>query len=173
MHSQNNFNTHTIEGYSLAVDSMRNTIRYLYTSPDSTIYHVIYYYKDGQKASECTYLADRLNGFYREWYKNGQIKNNEYFILGSRINLFSWYENGNIEMSGQYWIDLSSDTLVVRDMKIDSIIGVNEYGAEYIIIEGTDDVSKKHGKWEFYNKDGSLEKVETWDKGKLVRREEW
>jgi antitoxin component YwqK of YwqJK toxin-antitoxin module len=71
--------------------------------------YTTWYQKGGQKLSEKSLQEDpmvggiKLDGPYKEWYQNGQLKSQGAYFLGDLDGaLTTWYENGQIERKEQY-----------------------------------------------------------------------
>ena len=71
--------------------------------------HTTWYQKGGQKLSEKSLLEDqmvggiKLDGPYKEWYQNGQLKSEGTYYLGDLHGPHtSWHENGQTESKAFY-----------------------------------------------------------------------
>lgn len=56
------------------------------------------FYENGQLKKICSYVDNLIDGEYKDYYKNGVIKTDSFYILGKENCEFkSYYENGQIE----------------------------------------------------------------------------
>ena len=51
--------------------------------------------KDGQLSSKGNYKDDKMEGLWKWYYKNGQLKSEENYINGEIISKKCWDEDGN------------------------------------------------------------------------------
>lgn len=76
-----------------------------YTSinPDVKNGLFVYYYPDGSKMIECTFINNAVNGIFTEWHQNGQIKSRIGYKNGRYHGSFlTWDSNGNPVLSVMY-----------------------------------------------------------------------
>lgn len=83
------------------------------------------------------------------------------------IRFTSYFKDTVKMLEGSY--DIVPDTLQVvkatwYDVEEQQFVTKNK-GKEYLVL--------KDGQWKYWSKDGNLEKVEIWNNGELVRREEY
>ena len=82
---------------------LQMTGMYKSINPDFKTGPFIYYFSDGSKHLMCNYIKNQLEGDYKEWYKNGQIKSEKYY----KHNLLngaekSWSKEGNLIKKVEY-----------------------------------------------------------------------
>lgn len=65
------------------------------------------YFMNGQKAYECNYINNRLNGSVKCFYTNGKLKYCGYFKNSNKDSIWTfYYDNGNIEKIIRYYSDI-------------------------------------------------------------------
>jgi len=105
------------------------------------------WYEDGNKKFVGDYVYGLANGLMETWYENGVKEYHCYWSMGMVDgNIFEWYRNGKIKLQ--------------KEFKKDMLIS-KKYWNE----DGTLD------QIEFYDPNGNCQKIELYEKGKLVKAE--
>lgn len=135
-----------------------------------------YYPRGKQLKSEATYLAaktvkqsaddywtttlakfasegeDLRNGSIKQWYANGQAKQEGFYDHGKKTGLFTyWHENGQIASTGEYR----------DDQQIGDWVWYHENGLKAAI--GRYEQGKLIGEWRFWDGEGKLTKRQTYN----------
>ena len=117
------------------------------------------------------YKGGKNHGIYKAYYPNGKIKefgnyfNN--FKIGEWIEL---YEEGRIKSVGSYYPDtIIQVTIPTRE---DSIAEEGRDRPDVPFLKRTI-IYLKHGEWFYYHPTGKLYLKEFYDKGTLLRKEEY
>ncbi len=142
--------------------------------------HWIKRYRNGSLFSIGEYYCNKKLGTWVSFYENGNVNKIENYsfpyhdFIADNLDLdftYSWipqisglyaeyFESGNIKIEGHYKI---YEIFANKDTTI--IYNPDTYKAELHIIEGEFWIPKsyKDGYWKYYNKDGSIIKVEHYD----------
>jgi antitoxin component YwqK of YwqJK toxin-antitoxin module len=133
------------------------------------------FYKNGVRKSFCTYINDQiLNGTSFNYYPNGKIKNISYYIYGLIVGGYSeWYDNGQIKISGSYWLDIKEKYIDKTDsLNTIRINKKNETKISEKTITGIHpyNFKNKDGIWYYYDDKGNLIRKEHWDKGVFTEK---
>jgi antitoxin component YwqK of YwqJK toxin-antitoxin module len=147
------------------------------------------YLMNGNRIREYYLLNDEITGTYKEWYEGGQLKMIYNAINGARVGPFlQWYTNGQLKEFKFYPYD---ENLNVEN-KIDTIVEVADNGIDVKVLFIThkgkleNGIAKgyhengqlsylgnylngnKHGKWEYWDKKGTLMRVEKFVQGQWI-----
>lgn len=106
-------------------------------------------------------------GIYFAYYKSGNVKEVSNYFNDRKIDdEYNYYENGQMLSWGKY-ISLLADTSIV--LKCDTIYKVDEIFGEKIALVTCNTISKKVGKWQYWNEKGKLIKEEYYKDGELIQ----
>jgi antitoxin component YwqK of YwqJK toxin-antitoxin module len=120
----------------------------------------VYYYKDGQKEKQGSYLEDQMHGTWTFWLPGGSE---------------SWtaeYKNGDGNKNGvQTLRHANGQKLMEGSYKEGKKEGVWTYWdrSGQKVMEGTHKAGKKEGVWTFYYEQGNVTSTEIYRNGKLVK----
>lgn len=136
------------------------------------------YHKGGNLASKLTYKNGALNGITTFYYPNGKIREfgnyraetynfmisgmNVPHLVESRVGTWEYYhEDGGLKAKGEFWFDeipmRSPQEMIDAMESMETGEFVKPWKADL-----------KHGKWQYWDTSGKLEKEEIYDKGELV-----
>jgi len=133
----------------------------LYNNRD--LFMRIDYYADSTIKYVANYTNNKLNGPTFTYYKNGKTRSVENYWNGIPVGAQSfWYENGVLEREEIYAIDSSE----YPSAQYDTIMIV--YKNEPMHVITWEYPNYPTGVWKYYTLNGTLEKEETYRKGKLV-----
>lgn len=119
------------------------------------------FHKNGKYSSYGYYESNRKTGCWKSWSESGILIKEENYDSGKLRGQFKEYdENGLIKTLGNYAFSIGQDTV--------SVFNIDTF-EETIQINTTTDKSYKHGIWEYYNQDGSIQKTEEFEYGKSKR----
>ena len=104
------------------------------------------YDEDGNKIKEFYIDNNKLFGEYKEFYKNGNLKQIHY------------YKDGKLKDSSVYY-DLNQKVIQVQYYKGKDSLYVKNYDKEHIMSEGKYFNQQKIGKWKYYKFTGKIEKI--------------
>ncbi|MGB5273752.1 MAG: toxin-antitoxin system YwqK family antitoxin [Flavobacteriaceae bacterium] len=114
------------------------------------------------KPKSWTKMKDGLpDGLWQEWYENGQLKFNAYWLAGKGHGLWEYYhENGVLRQEEFYNMDIP--------------IGIQKYFYNNGRLKSKSSWlnAKKHGIWTFFNESGNLMRTEIYAEDKLVSTSE-
>lgn len=155
----------------------------------------ISYYPNGVQNERGMYKNGFREGEWKGWYSNGYLGNLLYFKLNKLDSLFityyknghmmftgnykedartglwkEYYENGKLKSEGSYCGDI--DPIIVTYYNVDSL--KNEYPTlleDTIIVNYTLDF--KSGTWKYYNEETKLIREEFYEKGKLIKTQDY
>ena len=140
--------------------------------------YFLYHIKNGKKHGEITHYTKgnrkKMEWVYqkgilrieREWYSDGDLKSETEFNKKSRLKTEKeWYRNSELKAKLKY--GRRSDRYQVKHYSKKGKI--SEKGMEIHIESGKKIVTKKIGKWVYYDRHGKRKKVEVYDeKGDLI-----
>lgn len=126
---------------------------------------------------------DRLDGLTLSIYESGSLKSYGMYNKGIGFS-YQYYEDGRIKIYSQskdtylcgYRVSFCSEGELYSETFYDST-GYTETGYYCngnLRIRGRNktDYINKVGKWEYWNEEGKLIKIEHWEEGKLIKEEE-
>jgi len=136
------------------------------------------YHKPGNIASKLSYKDGALSGRSVFYFTNGKVREfgdfkadtynfmisgmNVPHLVESRVGAWEFYhEGGGLKAKGEYWFDeipLRSPQEMLEDLES---METGEFMKPW-------KVDLKHGKWQYWNDKGKLEKEEIYDKGELI-----
>lgn len=119
----------------------------------------------GMGSSSTVKFSGLPNGKWLEWYENGNLAIEKYFIHGIEENTWVWYyENGSKRKEGTFY----SDTLIRYPDKVKMIVSPDEI-EDKIAADFFPHILPKHGKWQEWNNEGKLKTERYYYKGKLEK----
>lgn len=167
-------------GFNLTIDTFGSFLSYEYISADSMIIHNVWYYMNGVKRRQTTYINGKTTGQKLNWYENGQLWRISWYVAGCQVGSFrEWYMNGNLKKSGSYLFNTKRDTIADSTILLyEDLTQINRhckdsFGNLVTIREMILECSLKHGKWHFYNEEGELVRMVVYDFGEIIREEEY
>lgn len=105
------------------------------------------FYENGNVKSVCEFKNNYEHGFYKEFFENNRLKTEGSFRNGVRDGRWvEYHENGKIKSDGYH----------IKEIR------KNEYGELIILSKG----GMIDGVWKYYDKNGTLIKVESWLRGR-------
>ena len=125
--------------------------------------HTKWYVKGEVRKFERNYLKDTLDGRYREWYSNGQLKVETTYVNG-RLNgpYLKWYSNGQKRLVARYVDNVRTGTYT-------EFFKNGKPHLEYIFSP----LGKPEGKQKRYRMNGFPISEYTYVEGKLVGKRFW
>jgi len=117
----------------------------------------IHYYNNGQKQLEEEYLEQIKHGPIKEWFKSGAVKSDGEYNNGKLIRYTRYHPNGQLQ---------HQPPLDAEGKLQGRSIEYFDNGA--VFREGDYNENLKEGDWKIYRKDGTLQGVEVYKKGKMV-----
>lgn len=123
--------------------------------------HITESFSDGKPKSWQTVKDGLVNGLWQEWYENGQLKYNAFWIDGKGHGLWEYYhENGVLRQEEFYNMDIPT--------------GIQKYFYNNGQLKSKSSWlnGKKHGIWTYFNESGNLLKTEVYAEDKLVSTNE-
>lgn len=119
------------------------------------------------------------HGLYIDFDDSSNVKEIGHYDNGCKIGEWLYYKNGRLESKGTYYPDylqlksFDSDTLYLVNK--DKILAEKLYPPEvtktFVINDQV--LYLKDGKWEYYNTEGKLIRVEFYEKGKLIKTQDY
>jgi antitoxin component YwqK of YwqJK toxin-antitoxin module len=137
------------------------------------------YYPKYIKAEEGYYHHNKMNGVWRTWYSNGQLKDSGLLHNNQLVGIWKkWNENGSLLWSCTYKEEISpmqqKTIALLSDKNSGSLYGIKEGSYESWYLNGRKESSGTYkddnieGEWRWYHGNGSLSTIETYKEGKLT-----
>lgn len=129
------------------------------------------WYSSGKLGNRLNFKHNKLDSLFTTYYENGQIMFTGNYKEDARTGEWKeYYENGKLKSEGSYCIDIAP--VIVTYDNVDSL--KKEYPN---LIDDTIFVNYaldfKSGTWKYYNGEGKLIREEFYEKGKLIKTQDY
>jgi antitoxin component YwqK of YwqJK toxin-antitoxin module len=149
--------TDTLYSDSIYCVNKQTLVREVNHESYTSIDEIKWYSKNGHLISSYNQINGLTQGKVESFYSKGLIKEIYWCTNDIRVGVYiSFYSNGNLKAIGNYE---PFDDNIKPQYENDSIIGVDDFGGEYLNIIRTL-ISRKTGLWRFYSIDGGVESIE-------------
>jgi antitoxin component YwqK of YwqJK toxin-antitoxin module len=147
-----------------SIEKTGEIMNYYYTRNyiDSSTY-VYMCFKDSVLLSEGAYIEGTPIGCHHYYYESGSKMYSKNYKNGCGVGtLINWHSNGIIESYGNL-VCISSDTTILDSSFVQNF----QTGDLELVVRRSNSLSKEHGLWLYYNKDGKLIHTRYWQFGEL------
>lgn len=123
------------------------------------------YYRNGNIRSIGKFLHDSPIGLYRRYYYTGAPMDSTYYKINGMPyhKSYEWSSDGSLRFYGEYDPEGSGAGNVTGYYKDSIVKYVGQYAAGHL----------RDSIWSYYNKDGSLQGIDVYDKGELLSYENY
>lgn len=129
----------------------------------------------------------KKEGFWKEFYKNGQLKTEGTYISGLKEGLHKeWWENGQLAVAGNFkngkenghmkFVHDNGHLVGEGNFKNGERIGIwkfYNFDTGLLEVKGNWKAGKQDGLWKYYYQSGLLEKEEIFKDNKVITRKCW